>query len=163
MSWVFKQIWAWVFKFLSFFGLEFMQLCSKKEPDINHKRQNHRSVVRGKRPNRWTDFQKGGTMWKPSYCWVFVNRFRDHICSGLLPVVKGLMVAFLGPRVSLLLHLLHFGGILIKLSKIQKQVFNLIFVIFGKCFQSDLSRTLRDPTNSLYRSSDRVGLRLFWK
>ena len=100
-------------------------------------------------------------MWKPSYCWVFVNRFRDHICSGLLPVVKGLMVAFLGPRVSLLLHLLHFGGILIKLSKIQKQVFNLIFVIFGKCFQWDLSRTLRDPTNSLYRSSDRVGLRLY--
>ena len=36
------------------------------------------------------------------------------------------MVAFLGPRVALLLHLLHFGGILFKLPKSLKQVFNLI-------------------------------------
>ena len=62
---------------------------------------------------------------------MFVNRFRGHICSGLLSVVKVLIVAFLGPRVALLVHLLHFGGILFKLPKIPKQVFNLIFVIFG--------------------------------
>ena len=61
---------------------------------INHKHWNPRSVVMPSRPNRWTDFQKWGTMWKPCYCWVFVNRFHDHICSGLLSVVKGLWWLF---------------------------------------------------------------------